>query len=314
MYKLAQQAKDAREAARRAALYGKADVAKQYEAQAADFDTQRKQMFDEYKDFIKPTEATKTAQEAGSKNSIEYEASKAAATETAKTAAGREEKTFTGIAGGSTAATSVLDNAQQAKSLLNNSALATGYGARGTMTIEGLKSWAGGDPERLAAMQAFTKITARNVMDQIAFMRDAINGRTGGAGGTRMFAPEIQKMIEASASVENSMMGNRMLVEIQQRSAERAKYIMQEAVKYRAAHGKLDDNWYAYLDHKLADHPMFKSEELAHPTSLIGAIEPPKEITGDRNKMRTWAIRSIKSNQTMPSVCRMASICRGVLF
>ncbi len=55
--------------------------------------------------------------------------------------------------------------------------------------MKGVKAWAGGDPQRLAAMQAFEKISAQSVLNTVAKLRDDINEQTGSTTGSRMFAP-----------------------------------------------------------------------------------------------------------------------------
>ena len=225
-----------------------------------------------------PTGPMKEAQQAGVQNTIELDRQKTQAAELTKEQIARSNKTFTGITGSATEATKALDNTEKARALLNNPSFTSGYGAHGIMTIEGLKSWAGGNPDRLASMQAFTKVTAANLLGQISGIRSDITQETGGASG-RVFSSEIDMMKDASASLDNSPEANRILVTIQDRLAKQSLAIQDEAIKWRKSHGGiLTDDWYSHIGDYLDKHRMFTDAEMANPARLMRAIEPPKAI------------------------------------
>ena len=180
------------------------------------------------------------------------------------------------------------DYVDLAQGILNDPRVYTGIGATASLDTNKIKNIYG-DTTPALLQTALQKVTSRDILAQIAQMRSSL--KEAGADTGRLFAAQIDKMMQASASLENTVAANRLLVESERRAGELAIEMRRQAIEYRNTHNKvLDDGFDEQIHDYLTRHPLFSKEELKDPAKL-GAPTLPAAIAGDHAKELAWAIQ-----------------------
>jgi hypothetical protein len=216
------------------------------------------------------------------------------------------DKVERGFAGQATTAAGALKNITLARGLVNTPSFYSGSFEGINLELKRLIATAastpigrsmGLDPSTPLSQEAFRKVMAANILQQVDDLKSAATEMGDQQG--RIFGSQIEMMQKAAQNPDNSIASNRALTEISYRSAQHAieqgKAVDQMAKEYKATHGGVLD--YGF-NNKIADwivqHPVFTDAELADPR-LLGAATIPKQIGNiqDRAKAKdalyTWA-------------------------
>ena len=241
---------------------------------------QGKEFQQQYRDMMK-------ANEARSPSSLEFEKNKALQADAIK----RSEAKYTGIE----AASSQYENEGRpyidlARSVLNEPRAYTGIGASRALDWNKVKALFGGDPAYAAMQEALTKVTAQQTLNTINLQKDqAIQP---GSNASRIFTAQVDLARKTAAGIENTLTGNRFLVEVQARTGERFSQIAKMARDYMDKNGGvLDRGWDTQLSKWLNsdEGKLFTKAELANPV-MIGAPQVPEGVaSGGRQKVDQWA-------------------------
>jgi hypothetical protein len=176
-----------------------------------------------------------------------------------------------GLAGAGMTAANSLQYSQIAKGLIEDPQFRSGSGEQLSLAYKRALSALGIDPGAALPQEAFRKVMAANINQQINSLR--AESEAMGEKGGRIFAPMITLMEKAAQNPENSVAANRYLTELALRGAQRTMTIADMADNYKAEHGGLDAGFERELRTWIAKNPVFTKEEMANP-ELIGT--PPK--------------------------------------
>jgi hypothetical protein len=179
----------------------------------------------------------------------------------------RYSKQATGIDSQAAAADSMRTHLQLAKGIFNNPQFYSGTGEGINLAYKRAIAAFGGDPNASLPQEAFRKIMAANILDQVANLK-AETAASGGA--TRIFQSQIQLMEKAAQNPDNSIAANRLLTEIGIRLADRATQIADLKAGYKNGH--IDSQFNTQLRLWNRDHPVFTPDELQH----LDRIAPPE--------------------------------------
>ncbi len=235
--------------ARNHAMAGDTEGAKVLQAQAEPL----------YKAIGQAAELTpeqKNARAAGM-SPLEFERAK----ELQKTDVGLYSKLYAGLSAmGNTAAQS-LPQIHAAQSIINHPSFYSGPWADKVLAGRQLLAGLGLNQNAALTQEAFGKTMASFVLKQTDDLRaQAIEM---GSGSSRVFAQQIDLMVKAAPSPEYTRAGNRYLVEVYARGAQRAMMMADAAAKYNNGH--LDAQFETGMRHWMATNPMFSKAEIADP-------------------------------------------------
>ena len=196
-----------------------------------------------------------------------------------KTAIDRGEKLYRGIeAAASQYETDLKQYNNIARSILNRPELYTGIGADAVLDMNKLRAvWGNRDPAQLQEM--LEKVRASSVLSQINTQKDQM--QEAGANSSRIFSAQVDQVMKASPGLENTLAGNRALVNIQTKMGDLQTEIARQARIYRAQHGYLDDGFDQQISDFLQRNPVFSKQEQAHPQWLGAPDAPPGLSTND---------------------------------
>lgn len=124
------------------------------------------------------------------------------------------------------------------------------YSGLGSDQVLGLKRAAaaiGIDPEGVTSMESFNALAKQSALDLM-----------GGSLGTGFSNADRDFINQQVPNLENTPEGNRKLIEIQRKIAERKIEIAQLAEQYRLAHGKLDGGFVDLLAGWSEQNPLFQ--------------------------------------------------------
>ena len=176
----------------------------------------------------------------------------------------------------------LLPHIQNGKALLNAPGLMTGYGAETVLEFNRAKQYFG---DRNAAVQqeAFQKTT--NAMQLGAVQMQKFLAGMGGQQSSRIFAHQIDMVQKSSASLGNTIAGNRFLMTGAERMANSILHVQQMATDYldQAKGGKpfLDQNFNQQVADYLRTNPLMTEQEAKDPSKFLSAPEIPKGLKGD---------------------------------
>lgn len=159
-----------------------------------------------------------------------------------------------------------------ARAILNDPRVYTGIGGQASLDINRVRALFG-NQNAAVLQEALTKVTAASVLSQINTQRDQLQE----AGGTssRIFSSQIEQVEKASASLANTVSGNRFLVNVQTRMGDLASKVAQMARDYRSSHPLGLDSGF---DQQVADYmkanPVFTKQEQDHPDWLAAPDTP----------------------------------------
>lgn len=173
-----------------------------------------------------------------------------------------------GLAGAGMTAANSLQYTQQAKGLINAPEFYSGSAEQVVLGYRRALAGLGIDPGGALPQEAFRKVMAANILQQINALKAEAEsmGQTGG----RIFASQIDLMEKAAQNPDNSIAANRYLTEVAERSANRTLHIADMADDYKKANGSLDAGFEKQVRNWIVKNPIFTKEEMANP-QLIGA-------------------------------------------
>lgn len=142
---------------------------------------------------------------------------------------------------------------------------------------------AGIDPGAALPQEAFRKVMAANILQQVNSLKAEAEAM--GQNGGRIFGSQIAMMEKAAQNPSNTIAANRYLTELAARSGARTQHMADMADDYAQAHGgRLDAGFEKSLRKWMNDTPVFSQAELKD-QSLVGnagaTAAPPKYIAND---------------------------------
>lgn len=141
-------------------------------------------------------------------------------------------KTYTTIQDQAAAASDQIGNLSYMESLMNDPNFISGTGTEAIISMRKLVEALGGNPADVGSIEAFRGATAQAVLGQM--------GGSLGAGFSNADRSFVESM---AANLDNSVAGNRMIIEAQRKIARRKIELAQLADEYVARYGRLDGNW-----------------------------------------------------------------------
>jgi hypothetical protein len=172
-----------------------------------------------------------------------------------------------------------------AKSILNQPALYTGFGANEVLDLNKVRSTLGGNPNAAMYVEALKKLTAADVLNTINATRaEASEGSLNSQAG-RTFQSQVEQAEKTALNTESTLAGNRFLAELKGRMGEYSVRVRNLANDYYSKHKTLDEGFDKIVDADLKSRPLFTPGELKNP-SLIGAPITPYS---DPGQTMAWA-------------------------
>lgn len=162
------------------------------------------------------------------------------------------------------------------KALANSGSLYTGWGAETVMQLNKAKQLYG-DQGAATPQEAFQKTVAAMQLGMANMQR--FMAQMGGQQAARLFAAQINLIGQSSASVHNTVAGNRLLMENGYRAAQKIYEVQELASKYIAAgHPYLDQEFNQKVVEYLRSHPLMNELESSNPAKFMSAPQVPKAI------------------------------------
>lgn len=197
----------------------------------------------------------------------------------------RSNKTYSGLHAISNQFETTLEPAIQiAKGILNQPDMYSGIGGNLSLDWSKIKAVLG-DNQAATLQEGLQKINAISVLAQVNQQKDEM--QEAGAASSRIFAQQVDQVAKASASMENTVNGNRFLVNFQDRMGQFSKILTAQAQDYIQAHGHLDANFDKQMSKYIQTHPVFTPQERSDPRVLGAPDAPP----GQKSKadVLAWA-------------------------
>jgi hypothetical protein len=191
-------------------------------------------------------------------------------------------KLYTGISAMGNSAAQSLPQLQAAESIINSPGFYSGMGQGGVLMWKRALAATGINPNAAQNMEGFNKVMSSFVLKQTDDLRAAAIEQ--GSAGGRIFAQQVDLMVKAAPSGENTAAGNRYLVEIYKRAADRAMTMADKAANYNGGH--LDAAFESNMRRWMVDNPMFNKDEMADPR----LVAPP--VFNNLDEAKVAGIRS----------------------
>jgi hypothetical protein len=173
-----------------------------------------------------------------------------------------------------------------AKGILQNPKMYAGFGADTVLDFNKVRTAFGGDAEPAALQEALKKVTAINLLSQFNDQRAQLEEQ--GQQSGRMFAAQVQPLMDASSSVGNTIKGNLFLANYQDKIGKYQSDLASMARTYRAQHnGLLGDGFDNQVAAYMKAKPIFTPQEQANPL-LLASPDAPKTVK-DRATAHAWA-------------------------
>jgi hypothetical protein len=233
---------------------------------ADDADATRTRVLDAIKQEASPTDTEKLMRAQGVGTPAQLEAAKTQATKQTESDVAQYGELHKGLAGAGLAAANGYDYNRQAKALLSDPSFYSGSMEGANLAIKRFLSGVGIDPGAALPQEAFRKVMAANIQQQITSLKAETEAM--GEKGGRIFAPQIELMERAAQNPDNSIAANRYLTEVATRSADRTLKIADMADDYKKAHGALDAGFEKDIRNWIVKNPLFTPQELANPKSI----------------------------------------------
>lgn len=194
-------------------------------------------------------------------------------------------KTFTGIqAQASQYERDLKPYLQLSRSIIDQPGMYSGLFAGGVLDYNRAKVLLGGDAKAAMLQEALTKVTATSVLGQINTQRDQL--MEAGGASSRIFSSQVDLVEKAAPALTNTPAGNRFLIEVSQRMGELSVNVRQQAIDYVRTHGHLDPGFDQQIADYMHKHPVFNTNEMAHP-EVLGAPQMPQPM--DKQQTAAWA-------------------------
>jgi hypothetical protein len=172
----------------------------------------------------------------------------------------RDAKLYPVFASMGTSGDQMKRNAQLSQALIADPNFTSGALQPFSEAWQGLKAALGGDPKLAFSQQAFNKVTAQNINDQIGEMK-SMSAEMGGAAG-RIFQSQIGLMQKASANLASTPETNKFLANMYERNADNMIKVSDMATQYKKEHGILDTGFDEKLSKFMKENPLYSDDEL----------------------------------------------------
>lgn len=140
----------------------------------------------------------------------------------------------------------------------------SGAGGQSILTLKRLGKSLGMDVDGVESMEAFNALAKTAVMDSL-----------GGSLGAGVSNADVFFLDATVPNLGNTPEGNRTLIDINRKMAERKIQIAELATEYRKTHSGGFDGFDAYLDQWANAHPMFEGQPVpVAPDNRAGAAPP----------------------------------------
>jgi hypothetical protein len=197
----------------------------------------------------------------------------------------RSQKTYGGMHAISNQFETGLEPAiQVAKGILNRPEMYSGIGGQFSLDFNKVRA-ALGDRGAATLQEGLQKINAISVLAQVNQQKDEMQET--GATSSRIFSQQVDQVAKASASMENTVNGNRFLINFQDRMGQFSKALTAQAQAYIQAHGHLDVGFDKQVSNYIAKNPIFSPQERADPRILGAPDAPPGHQT--KAQVMGWA-------------------------
>jgi hypothetical protein len=157
-------------------------------------------------------------------------------------------KTYTGLQDAAAAAGDQMANLSRMESLMNDPNFRSGTGTDAVVSMQKLVEALGGNPADVGSIEAFRAASTQAVMAQL-----------GGSLGAGFSNADRDFIMGMTANLDNSIPGNRMIIEAQKRIAQRKIELARLADEYIAKNGRLDQNWPQTMRTYAEAYPLFTS-------------------------------------------------------
>jgi hypothetical protein len=157
-------------------------------------------------------------------------------------------KTYTGVQDAAASASDQLANLGRMEVLLQDPNFRSGTGTDAIVSMQKLVEALGGNPADVGSIEAFRAASTQAVMAQL-----------GGSLGAGFSNADRDFIMGMTANLDNSIQGNRMIIEAQKRIAQRKIELGRLADEYIAKNGRLDQNWPQTMRTYAETYPLFTS-------------------------------------------------------
>lgn len=157
-------------------------------------------------------------------------------------------KTYTGVQDAAASASDQIANLGRMEVLMNDPNFRSGTGTDAVVSMQKLVEALGGNPADVGSIEAFRAASTQAVMAQL-----------GGSLGAGFSNADRDFIMGMTANLDNSIPGNRMIIEAQKRIAQRKIELARLADEYIAKNGRLDQNWPQTMRTYAEAYPLFTS-------------------------------------------------------
>ena len=157
-------------------------------------------------------------------------------------------KTYTGVQDAAASASDQIANLGRMEVLMNDPNFRSGTGTDAVVSMQKLVEALGGNPADVGSIEAFRAASTQAVMAQL-----------GGSLGAGFSNADRDFIMGMTANLDNSIQGNRMIIEAQKRIAQRKIELARLADEYSAKNGRLDQNWPQTMRTYAEAYPLFTS-------------------------------------------------------
>lgn len=157
-------------------------------------------------------------------------------------------KTYTGVQDAAASASDQIANLSRMEVLMNDPNFRSGTGTDAVVSMQKLVEALGGNPADVGSVEAFRAASTQAVMAQL-----------GGSLGAGFSNADRDFIMGMTANLDNSIQGNRIIIEAQKRIAQRKIELARLADEYIAKNGRLDQNWPQTMRKYAETYPLFTS-------------------------------------------------------
>ncbi|HEV2472208.1 MAG TPA: hypothetical protein VGS41_06050, partial [Chthonomonadales bacterium] len=172
-----------------------------------------------------------------------------------------------------------------ARSLFSQPELYTGVGSSMSQFVNRVKAAYANDPNGATYQAVLAKVNAASILNTIG--QQKYDAETANLASARIFAGQIDQAQKVSPGIENTLEGNRALVELQTRTGETYTEFARQARDYLKTHKYLDAGFDERMSKWVEKHPLLSQAEISNPSLLGVPYMPPDRNTPQ--KAVAWA-------------------------
>lgn len=208
-----------------------------------------------------------------------------------------------GLSGAAFTAANAKPYNDAAAAIVNDPHFFSGTGETMNLAYKRVLAAAGIDPGAALPQEAFRKVMAANILQQVNSLRAEAEAM--GQNGGRIFGSQIAMMEKAAQNPDNSVAANKYLTELSARAAARTAHMADMADDYAKAHGGgLDAGFSKDLRKWMNDTPIFSGAELKDQRLVgnpNGAAPAAPTITGTHADGSKWGVVNGAWQQLAPA-------------